>query len=165
MYGRFDYNKEILVGPRKLNNQVGYDVITLLRLKKGGNVLVNRGWIAGKKKESVQESHARGRITVAGIFRRPDWNSFTPNNSPENNVWTKIDIKQISEEMDIDQLAPVVLHANNSSKDFSGLTVRQEKWFPRNKHKQYAMFWFSMTFVFVVIFGIFIWQNRQKRPS
>lgn len=164
--GRFNYTKEILAGPKPLDGKIGYQVITPLALDDGGTILVNRGWIDKEQTNSIQNTQPKGTVSITGIFRKPDWNRFTPNNSPENNIWTKLDIQQISKVKKIDKLAPLMLYAESTSKEFHGLVMQKEKWLPRNKHKQYAIFWFSMAAAFLGIFGFLIWQNRsQKKPN
>jgi surfeit locus 1 family protein len=158
--GRFDYSKEILVGPKPYDGKIGYHVITPLKIG-GGNVLVNRGWTEQNQTNISQPS---GNIIITGIFRKPDWNSFTPNNSPTNNIWTKLDITQIATAKNIQNPAPVILYAESASAPFDNLIMQSQRWMPRNKHKQYAIFWFSMAGVLLAVFGFYRWQNRQ-RPS
>lgn len=158
--GRFDYSKEILVGPKPHDGKIGYLVITPLQLT-GGNIFVNRGWIENNKEGNAKP---RSNVRVTGIFRKPDWNRFTPENSPENDVWTKLDLEQIAEAKNVLNPAPVLLYAESASKSFGALAMQKQQWFPRNKHKQYAIFWFSMAGILCVIFGLFCLQQKRK-PS
>lgn len=163
--GRFDYTKEILIGPKPLDGKIGYHVITPLSLVNGGTILVNRGWIENNKIENLSQNHTRENIRITGVFRKPDWNRFTPNNSPENNVWSKIDIGQIASIKNLKKVAPLVLYTEESSKEFGNLILQQQKWLPRNKHKQYAIFWFSMAAVFLGIFGYFVKNSGLQKKS
>lgn len=156
--GRFDYTKEIRVGPKPHDGKIGYLVITPMKVN-GGHLLINRGWL---EEGDIKTGQPRGHIVVTGIFRKPDWNSFTPENSPENNIWTKLDIEQIARVKNIKNIAPVMLYAESASKPFDNLILQSERWFPRNKHKQYAIFWFSMAGVLLGIFGIYSWQKRRE---
>ncbi len=159
--GHFEYDKEILVGPKPYKGEIGYQVITPLKLNNNGFILVNRGWVEESKKEAIKANQPQDYITVTGIFRRPDWNSFTPDNSPSNNVWTKLDIKQIAKVKKITPIAPVMLYASNISVNFKPIILQNEKWYPRNKHLQYAIFWFTMALVLLLISGIFVWKNKN----
>lgn len=164
--GRFHYNKEIFVGPKPLDGEIGYHVITPLALKKDGFILVNRGWVDQKYKGNMPvTTHPRGLITINGIFRQPDWNSFTPNNSPENDIWTKLDITQIAGAKNITPIAPLMLYAEESSKSFDVIQMGANKWQPRNKHKQYAFFWLSMAAALIAVFGLYNWNNRQEKNA
>ncbi|HPF77913.1 MAG TPA: SURF1 family protein [Alphaproteobacteria bacterium] len=160
--GRFDYDKEILVGPKPLNGDIGYLVITPMALSGGGYVLVNRGWISQDNKDDINKTHKKGNMVATGIFRKSDWNRFTPNNSPENNIWTKLDITEIAAEKKIKSISPLMLYAQASEEAADILIPENEKWYPRNKHKQYAVFWFTMAGVLVVLFGLI---RRKKKKS
>jgi surfeit locus 1 family protein len=161
--GKFDYSREILVGPRPFEGDIGYNVVTPLTLKNGGTVLVNRGFIATEQKDQASSTHPKGRIKISGLIRKPDWNSFTPENSPENNVWTKLDITQIAKAKNIRSIAPLMVYAEKSSKDFGILQMQPARWVPRNKHQQYAIFWFTMAGVFLGLIGIYAYTQKQER--
>ena len=156
------FDKEILVGPKPLEGAIGYNIITPLKLSSGEYILVNRGWIDESKKDTLQ-THAKPQnsINVDGIFRKPQWNNFTPNNSPENDIWTKLDITQIAQAKTVAPIAPVMLYASNLSVTFDDIILQDHKWYPRNKHKQYAIFWFAMALTLIFVFGLFTYNNRK----
>lgn len=159
--GRFDYSKEILVGPRPFDGAVGYNVVTPL-LMSNGAVLVNRGFVQADSKSDALASHKQGKVLINGLLRAPDWNSFTPKNSPEDNIWSRFDIEQIATFQKISNVAPLMMYAETASKDFSPLKMQSKKWMPRNKHLQYAIFWFGMVFVLWGVFGSYILSKRKK---
>lgn len=158
--GRFLYNKEILVGPVPYEGKIGYRVITPLKLKGDNYILVNRGWVDQEKIDDLKSTWVSGNITVTGLFRAPDWNSFTPENNPENNVWTKLDIQQIAQEKNVIPVSPYLLYIAETSKNFGILQLQDKKWYPRNKHKQYAIFWFTMAAVMLFVFGLY-WRQKN----
>lgn len=155
--GRYIFDKQIFLGPKPHEGDIGFDVITVLQFKTGDYILVNRGWVEKDNLEKIKTNEAAEPHNVTGILRKPDWNRFTPNNSPQNNVWSKADIQQIANFMKLAPIAPVILYA--SSQDNPLVIAHEEKWYPRNKHLQYAIFWFSMALVLVVVFGIY---SRKK---
>lgn len=163
--GRFDYKKQILVGPKTYESAIGYDLLIPMALKGGSNVLVNMGWVKGEKRDDIVTPSPRGTIIVTGISRAPDWNRFTPNNSAENNIWTKLDINQIAKAKNIGKIAPVIFYAKTASPEFKGLSMMKENWMPRNKHMQYASFWFSMAGILLIFVALYIANNRRKRKS
>lgn len=160
--GQFNYDKQILVGPKKIEDDIGYDVLIPMELTKGGHVLVNMGWVKGEKREEIKTPSPRGYIVVRGISRKPEWNSFTPNNSPANNVWTKLDIDQIAKAKTLEKVAPVIFYAKSASLTLKEFKMLEDGWFPRNKHMQYALFWFSMAGVLIIIFGLYIYKKKTK---
>lgn len=159
--GYFIYDKEVLIGPKPLNSDIGYLIVTPLKLPSKEYLLVNRGWINQSNKNQIHKTHRKGSITLNGVFRQPDWNKFTPNNSPENDIWTKLDIQEIAEVKQINPIAPLMLYAEAADKDFDLLTMQKTKWVPRNKHAQYALFWFTMAGSLLLISGLY-WRKRRK---
>lgn len=160
--GVFLYDKEILLGPKPYDGSIGFLVVTPLKLNTGGYILVNRGLIEQKNIKDIGNTHGLGNVITSGVFRKPDWNNFTPDNSPENNIWTKPDIDQIAAVQGISPVAPLMLYAEKSTAASNGLIMQQEKWYPRNKHKQYAIFWFTMALVLMAVFGFYIYQGKRK---
>lgn len=159
--GKFIYNKEIFVGPKPYEGEIGYHIITPLKLKNGSYILVNRGWVNESKRNTIQEIRPSKTMQLKGIFRKPEWNSFTPENSPENDIWTKLDIEQISDVKNITPVSPLMLYADYISTSFSPTIILQKKrWYPRNKHLQYAIFWFSMALALITVFGM---AARKKK--
>jgi surfeit locus 1 family protein len=159
--GEFDYSREILVGPRPFDGEVGYQVVTPLAFRKDGHILINRGFISIDQQDQILTTQPTGRIKISGLIRKPDWNKFTPNNSPENNIWTKFDINQIAEVKEITPIAPLMMYAEKSSKDFGILKLQSMRWMPRNKHQQYATFWFTMAGVFCGLIGLYAYSRRS----
>ena len=102
--GRLRHDQEMLIGPRILDGEDGYLVITPLeREGKGSTILVNRGWIR-KDKRSQRVRAARsgaalptGEVTIEGLLREP-WkkNMFTPDNKPEKGEFYFPDVEQMA---------------------------------------------------------------------
>lgn len=161
--GKFAYDKEILVGPKPFDGAIGYQVITPLKLTDKGFIFVNRGWVDATQKDQIKNMQPKQNITISGIFRKPDWNKFTPNNSPDNDIWTKLDINQIAQAKKIEPIAPMMLYATSMSVDFTPLILQEQKWYPRNKHKQYALFWLSMALVLLGVFGLAFIKNKKSK--
>lgn len=162
--GKFDYSKQMLFGPKKnpdrSSEEIGFDVLIPMQLKQG-SVLVNMGWVQGENREEIETPAPRGFIVLTGIARAPDWNKFTPNNSPEHNIWTKLDIEQIADSQNIQPIAHAIFYARSASVPFKDFKMMEENWFPRNKHIQYAIFWFSMAGILLILVGIFFLKNRK----
>ena len=158
--GKFNYSKEMLFGPRPYKNEIGYFVVTPLQLNRKDHVFVNRGFVSMKGKGKLSLTHVKGNIRVSGLLRRPDWNRFTPENNPKKQIWSKLDIDDMAKAKNIKSIAPVMLYAENASKDFGVLKLYDEKWYPRNKHKQYAIFWFTMAGVLCAFFGFYVYREK-----
>jgi cytochrome oxidase assembly protein ShyY1 len=77
MTGRYDPAHQMLVRARTVNGNVGYEVVTPLRLAGGTAVLVDRGWLPpGSASDTTAEPHVpaapAGEVTVVGQVRMPE---------------------------------------------------------------------------------------------
>ncbi|NQZ13533.1 MAG: SURF1 family protein [Alphaproteobacteria bacterium] len=155
--GTLLFDKEIKYGPKSHDGEIGYHIITPLKTK-AGTVLVSRGWV-----DDTYTAPSKTKYTlVTGIIRAPDWNRFTPNNNPSTDVWTKLDISQIAQVKNIDNVFPKILYATESAYKNDPVITIHSNWYPRNKHKQYAIFWFSIAFIFLGFFGFYISRSRRS---
>ncbi len=155
--GQFDYSNEIKIGPRGENSVLGYDIFTPFYLNTGGVILVDRGWV--KSSDSNQKkrlrSHVQGKQVLTGIARLPSrpW-KIGPENIPERNVWIYPSPIQFAQAKNILNLAPSVFHLENANNPNVSFFLSDERWQPRNNHLQYAIFWFAMAGVLIVIYWI-----------
>ena len=158
--GRFLFEKEILLEPKILKGVSGYHVITPLLTQSGHNILVNRGWVKDKPAMKKQ----KGSYKVSGMIRKPDWTPFTSQNSPDNNRWFRADIKEIGSVKGLENLVPFMVYAENISPALDGPILQAKKWYPKNNHKPYAIFWFSMAFIACAFYAAFVLsQAKGKR--
>ncbi|MCI5060900.1 MAG: SURF1 family protein [Alphaproteobacteria bacterium] len=156
--GAMQLDQHIFLGPKTYEGQIGYHLISPVALNSGGYVLVNYGWI--EKGAEPPQPPPVAQIRLPGLLRAPDWNKFTPDNSPENNVWTKANIEEMAAYFKIGPVAPMMLYTLAPiSPDIKPFT---QKWYPRNKHKQYAIFWFTMALVYI---GVFVMFGRRKNAQ
>lgn len=147
--GTLQADQIIFLGPKtNTNSEIGYHAIVPIQTKRG-MLLGNFGWV-----ETQEMSVPKARqVTVTGLVRKPEWNRFTPNNSPENNVWTKPNIAEISEFLGLENVASTMIYIEETQPELKEFEPHPKGWFPRNKHAQYASFWFFMAFVMVIIIG------------
>lgn len=105
--GKWRHDQEMLVGPRVLDGEDGYLVVTPLDrtdyfpgYKKNTTILVCRGWIPKDKasKSARPEGLPQGEVIVEGLLREP-WkkNMFTPENNPKESKWYFPDVIQMAE--------------------------------------------------------------------
>ena len=159
--GTFNYSKEILYGPKPYEGEVGYFVITPMALSRKDHIFVNRGFISMDNQRQLSRTHIKGKIRVSGLIRQTDWNRFTPENSPKDNVWTKLDLQEMAQAKNIKSIAPMMLYAEKASKDFGVLQMQEERWMPRNKHLQYTIFWYMMGLALCGVFGFYAYSKRN----
>ena len=151
--------KVFLVGPRTYKGASG-DHLLVPFVMEGGVVLVNRGWIPQGQESSVKQPE--GEITVSGLLRLPErGNPFVPPNDPGKNEWFRADPVQMAQAADGGGVAPLVMYAEGESPESASLQpVRAAlQWSLPNDHLQYAVFWFSMAAVLLVIYFLRFWRR------
>lgn len=104
--GRLRHDQEMLIGPRILDGEEGYTVVTPLeRTDERGNVhkiLCNRGWIKKDTKPQWFRKNSGGlpdgEVLVEGLLRiPPKGNMFTPRNEPEEGKWFFPSVEEMAE--------------------------------------------------------------------
>ncbi len=164
-YGYLLREKSILLGPRAENGRMGYHLLIPLELKDGRVLIVNTGWVSDLWKDNTEERLAVlpvESVTVRGILHKPDWNSFTSKNSPDNDLWFRADINEISATKGLKKSYPFILYADRVAPSLNDVTPHEEKWLPRNKHLQYALFWYALAIVMAGVYGVYTYQRNQK---
>ena len=159
--GRWRHEQEMLVGPRLMEGEDGYIVITPLdRSREGGStILVSRGWIAKKyrdqevRRKESPEALPDGEVAVQGLLREPiPKNMFTPASRPDKGEFYFPDIREMAE---LTGAQPVWVEETMENELMETLR-RQEKGIPvgrapevtlRNNHAQYIFTWYVHSLV------------------
>lgn len=155
--GTFDPSLTWTITPRTYEGQVGYHLLQAFKTTSGQWVLVNRGWVSNEDQSKILTPN--GQMKIAGYFKTPDLkNRFTPNNRLDDHVLYAVDIEQINKTYDR-AFYPLVLYQEYPKSPFplpfDGLPQ------PRNKHQQYAIFWFGMAGVLVLLCGFSYYRSRR----
>jgi surfeit locus 1 family protein len=147
--GQFLYDREFHLGPRVRDGKVGYEMVVPFRRASGGTVLVNRGWIAPDIKAV---NRPEGIVQAEGFLRVPAKTMFAPANDAAKNQWYWVDTKA----MDASAPAYIVDAVAEPAGVYpAGGALRVD--IP-NDHKNYAIFWFGMAGVMLLIY---IMASRQ----
>jgi len=158
VHGRFLPDKDLRGSPHPLDGNPGSYLYVPLQMDGGGTVLVNRGWVpAGPLTVETPQTS----IIVSGLFKFPaKGNVFTPPNIPEQQAWYRIDLSQIAAAKGLENLAPYVLYAEG---DKDALPKPADiRIALNNNHLAYAIFWFAMAGVLIVIYTLrFIVRDRK----
>lgn len=145
LHGVYLHDHEMLLKPRVENGKAGYHVVTPLREQDGRIVLVNRGFADDKSLTTFPRPATPA--TVTGNVTVAHKNIFTPDNRPDQNEWYWADVPAMTKQFR--NAAPVLIT--------EGATVT--KTIP-NDHRQYAIFWFSMSVILLVVFFL---SERKPR--
>jgi Uncharacterized conserved protein len=142
--------------------------VTPLMLEDGKTaVLVDRGWVPIDRQapDSRRAGQGPGQVPVAGIARQPAKpGAFTPDNRPDQNRWYWPDLTAMAAHAGLLQVAPLLLEAGPAANP-GGLPVGGQNYINLpNNHLQYAITWYSLAAVLVVIYLV----SRRRggaRPS
>ncbi len=153
--GRFMNEPSIHIVPRTFQGKVGYHVLSPFKIKSGQVILVNHGWVEDGSGEDTLLTPRK----IAGYLQTPDMpNSFTPNNNAEQKLWYWVDIDMLEGMYNASLYNKVVYLESPSSTNpqtFEDLPK------PRNKHKQYMMFWFGMSALWLLM-SLLVYFKRVK---
>ena len=168
IYGRFDYNHELFLQNRIYEKQAGVHLLTpfIITDINGNNdvnkvILVDRGWLPFEKTDQSfrKDSQINNIIRLDGIIRFPiGQTSFVPDNLAVKNQWYFIDLAEISHHTGY-ELTDYYIMANDYD-DIDQLPIggRWQINLPNN-HLEYAITWYSLAFILLVIFIIY---HRKK---
>ncbi|RHZ69193.1 hypothetical protein Glove_287g12 [Diversispora epigaea] len=151
-FGKFRHDQEMLIGPRTLNNNLGYYVITPLERENGTTILVKRGWISRDKIDSLLRRNDQNElVSIEGLLKNSEKKSwFTPKNEPDQNRWIWNDIENMAERIGaqpvlIEQNLVCSPHLINQTIQ-DGIPVGKIPIVDlRNTHLQYAITWYSLS--------------------
>ncbi|HYD19639.1 MAG TPA: SURF1 family protein [Patescibacteria group bacterium] len=152
--GQYLYEQEFKVGPRVQDGAQGYHLLTPFRRVSGGTILINRGFVPDARSTALERP--QGIVQVEGYVQKPGKGSFTPANNAAKNQWYWIDTAAMLPGAP-DYIVTAV--ASNPGVYPAGGALRVD--IP-NDHKHYAIFWFGMAFVMLVIFVLASRQPAVK---
>jgi surfeit locus 1 family protein len=161
--GSLNMHKIIYVQPRTYNKKVGAHIYASFKIKNKQFIIVNLGWLENGNVFTYPD-FLPGRL---GGHLRPyeKQNSFTPANNPRKNMWYFANIESFSEHFNIpeEQIFPMILYVETGYKlgnaqPFDASTTPK----PRNKHLQYAIFWFGMSALWLGL-SIFAYIKLRRR--
>ena len=154
--GHFIKDKELRMVAQPRGGQPGFSQVMPFVLSDGRVILVNRGWVLAhwEDKQALPTK-------VEGVIRpmRPK-RTFTPDNQPENNLWFFEDAETMGKAVD-KQLVPMIIEATGERKKDVYPVPSDGKISLRNDHLGYAIIWFSLAVIGLVMF-VFYHRESEK---
>ena len=153
--GRWD-SRYFLLENRVNNGRPGYEVLALFIVEDGTKVLVNRGWIQGDLDRSVLPDasfETAPNITLSGYAYRSRSRPFTLGEQIWSNQWPEriqtINWENIQSRLE-EQVYPYLVRLDSNSDEalVTGWTIVN---LPPQRHVGYAIQWFSLAFVLVIL--------------
>ena len=130
----------------------GWRVVSPLETRDGRRLLVDRGFLPVQDKTTPLRA---GPVTVQGNLHWPDdRNSSTPENDVAGNTWFARDIGAMAEALQTEPLLVVARDMSPPDAEVTPLPVDTDG-IP-NDHLQYAITWFSLAAVWLLMTGLWI---------
>lgn len=156
--GAFDAAHVFWLKPRTDNGKVGAHMFVLLRREAGQPVFINRGFVPDDARGDVSVPAAPQMLD--GIVQIPHKSTFTPDNNPAKNDWYWPDTQAMARAAGYDAALPVIVtlppHAGGYPAGFAATAQI------RNNHLQYALFWFGMAGILMLVFAL---SQREKSAN
>ena len=145
----------------------GYWVLAPARLPAGGLVVINRGFVPeGRQDPATRGGEIAGNVELVGVMRWPELRgNFSPKDQPERNLWFVRDPVAIASAKGWGDAAPFFIELE-SPQPHGGLPrAGALKVNLRNEHLQYAITWYGLAVVVVVMFAFWFRARRQAAHS
>ncbi|HET6621185.1 MAG TPA: SURF1 family protein [Dongiaceae bacterium] len=166
--GTFLHDKELYLGARSMNGNVGYHVLTPFVLAGGGSVLVDRGWVpvARKLPERRAEGQVTGTQTLDGVVRLAHGKAWMqPDNEPQNNMWFFFDLPAMAASSGVDFRTDLYVEAGPAQNPGNYPVGGQTRVELPNDHLQYAITWGLLAAALAVIYVLYhLKLERERRP-
>ena len=157
--GRFGQEYiRVLVSQKRIG--AGYRVISAFKTE-GRRILVDRGFIDLSMSSDMQADQA---VVVQGNLHWPDEvDGFTPAPDLEKNIWFARDVRALSEAL---QTQPILIVASQiSPPDQNIKPLEIDSSAIPNDHLQYAVTWFSLAAIWIMMSAAFLWRSRKKKKG
>lgn len=154
--GRFgDGALRVLVSRKRVG--AGHLIISPFTTQAGRTILVDRGFL---KLDDALTDPPADTITITGNLHWPDdRNSSTPENDVAGNTWFARDIAQMAEVLGTEPLLLTTREVSQPDGALTSLPV-DTSGIP-NDHLQYAVTWFSLAAIWLVMTGYYIHRSRR----
>ncbi len=164
LHGVFQNDNEVYLFAPSKAGEPGYHVVTPLVVEGGSAVLIDRGFVPKDLKDPHRRAGGQpeGDVEITGVVRlsQPP-GLFTPAPDIPNRVWYSRDIRALAAVASARLLSSIVVEAD--AQDIPGgypVGGQMRVDFPNN-HLQYAITWFALAFVLLVIY--LLYHRKQGR--
>lgn len=166
--GRFDPQQEFyLTGQTYTDSrgmgQSGWHIVVPFHLTDGAVVMVDRGFVPFDLKDAAHhEPPPQGTVTIDGLIRppaAPGW--LVPANDPVKNMWFTLDPAALGQAAGVPDALPFTLDLLPGPNANQGWPrAGQTRLDLPNNHLQYALTWYSLAGVLIVVTGLFARSRR-----
>ena len=174
LVGTFDFSQEVILRNQVHGDQLGYAVITPLKIQGSDySVLVERGWIPLDQASPAQRSQfdEPGTVTVKGILRRSQTQpvfagAVDPTLTPGQtrlDAWNMVNVDRIQQQVNLKLLPVYIQQAPDPS--WTAMPYRSVSTpdLSDGPHMSYAIQWFLFASVLGVGYPIFVRRKMRKK--
>ncbi len=137
----------------------GYRIIAPFQTDDGRRILLDRGFVPVDQRDATRTT---GLAAIDGNLHWPDdRNSSTPDNDVTGNTWFARDITAMAEVLQTEPILVIARQESPADKAVSPLPV-DTSGIP-NDHLQYAITWFSLAGVWLIMTAF--WIRRQLKGT
>jgi surfeit locus 1 family protein len=146
----------------------GYWVLAPARLAAGGLVVVNRGFVPEGRQDPATRTAGEiaGSAELVGVMRWPEpRGAFSPKDEPARNLWFVRDPVGIASAKGWGDVAPFFVELESPQPPGGLPRAGSLKVNLRNEHLQYAITWYGLGLVVVVMFAFWLRARRVAVDS
>ncbi len=136
-----------------------YRVIAAFELTDGRRILLDRGWVRPPQKDTPRPVV---QVTVTGNLHWPEEiDGYTPENDLDANIWFSRDVVTMAAHL---KTEPILLISRNSSESDPVVTpLPVDSAGIPNDHLQYAVTWYGLAIVWVLMTLHYLRRMRRKK--
>jgi len=135
----------------------GYRIIHVFQTN-GRRLLVDLGFLG---LEADYDIDLDSDISVVGNLHWPDEvDNFTPEPDLKNNIWFARDVKRVASALQTEPILIILKDSTLKDKNINPMPIDTSH-IP-NDHLQYAITWFSLAIIWILMSCLFVWTTRQK---
>ncbi len=165
--GRFLQMREMPLYGAGPNGRPGYDLFTPLVTSDGKYVIINRGWVPEDLKEpsTRPDTIKSGPVKITGVLRK-SWRKerFAPENDLDRNLWYFGDLNAMAQAQELSDVFPMFVYADAGTEPGKYPTGGRTRVKLVNNHLDYAMTWYGLAIVLLVIYVISA-LHKVERPD
>jgi len=135
----------------------GFDIIAPFETTQGRRILIERGYVPQDSRDPATRSAPEGQQRIEGFLRWPDdVNRFTPDPDTAKRIWYARNVPSLAEAAGTEPV--MIVQAPNGATDYP--RGREGVVRIRNHHLQYAITWFSVAAIWLVM--TLLWTRRLR---
>jgi len=145
----------------------GYWVFSPARLSGGSLVVVNRGFVPEGRQDAKTrpDGEPDGVVDIVGVMRWPEpRGTFTPNDEPAKNLWFVRDPAAMAKAKSWGTIAPFYIDQEAPAAPGGLPRVGPLKANLPNNHLQYAITWYGLAAVLVIV-SLLLFRSRRREAQ